>query len=471
MRPIDWLGTLGSEIIDRRPVLSRWDRYYHGDHDLPRGPQQHKDAYRQFQKRARTNLCRLCVDSMVHRMKVIGYSSGEDEDRTENEVWRLWQASRLDSRQFSLYRKSLCHGSAFIVVGTDPRRPNRSLTTVESAHNIAVAYDSSDQTYRLAAVRLWYEKVAGRFYATVFTPGTRTGYQTQKMAENDPLIDWTDRKWELRYEPARSFDRIPVIEYPNGDDKRAEFDVAIDVQDRMNLTLLNRMTSERYSAFRKQYLTNYEPEYDEVTGLPLNPFKSGADQLFIVPPPAPGMPEPRFGDLAQTDTAGMLRAVADDMKAFAAVSITPVYYLPGDLINVSAEGISALDAGHIAKIHERIMSWSESHEEVLAMLAEAAGITRDLNAAEIVWGRPENFDLSSQADYASKLKAAGYPLPVIARKLGDSPQEIARLRAEMAAEAARAAFATPVGTSGTPDNPPSSPRPSQGRESTPEVSP
>ncbi len=443
MTALEWLANLGPKLISRRDKIARWTRYFDGNQDMPVGPQQHRDAYRAFQKKARTNLCKLAVESVVHRTQVIGYSSGEAEDRTNNDVWQLWQNARLDSRQSELYRKALVSGAAYLSISVDPNRDGRPLATIESAHNMIIAYDPGDPTLRLAALRLWHDEYENRWKATVYLPGERYAYQTKnRHSVDDPLsmLKWDSDAWVQRLEPAVSFDEVPVVEFRNGEQGQAEFDVAIDIQDRVNLTLLNRMTAERYAAFRKQYLLNYEADYDEITGLPINPFKSAADSLFIVPPAGPGMPEPKFGDLQQTDTANMLRAVEADMSAFAAVSITPIYYLPGDLINISAEGIAALDAGHTAKIREKQGSWSESHEEALSMMAKTAGINRDLNAAEIVWARPENFDLSSQGDYVSKYAGAGYPLPVIEERLGSSPQQINKLRAELAAQAAREAL-------------------------------
>lgn len=446
MGAFDWLASLGPELMDRRSRIERWQRYYDGNQDLAAGPSQHRRAYREFQKKARTNLCKLAVDSMVHRMQVIGYNTGnENESRVSNQIWNLWQQARLDSRQFDTYRRALVCGSAFEVVGRDKKKADKPLVSIESANNIIIGYDPADPTVRLAALRLWHDKYENKWMATLFLPGERHAFRTKKEhdANSAGMLRWDERSWERRLEVARSFQDIPVVEFRNGaegEDGRAEFDVAMDIQDRVNLTLLNRMTAERYAAFRQKYLLNFQVDYDEETGLPINPFNSAADSMFTVPPPKPGEPEPRFGDLPQTDTANMLRAVEADMSAFAAISITPIYYLPGDLINISAEGIAALDAGHTAKIREKTAAWSESHEEKLSLMAQVAGVKTDLTSAEIIWTRPENFDLSSMADYAVKLSQAGYPLSIIAAKLGDSPQQIEELRAEMASQVAREAL-------------------------------
>lgn len=447
LSPREWLATLGPRLLNRRQTTALWRRYYDGDQDMPTGPQQHKDAYRQFQKFARTNLCKLAVDSMAQRMQVIGYLPGEGADRRDNDIWQIWQKNKLDSRQFSLYRSALTTGAAYVVLSKDPRQLDVPRTTIESAHNVIVATDPGDPMQRLAALRLWHDQYERRWMATLYLPGRRIGYQTAKHFHNEssgsPMLDWELSSWEVRFDE-KSFENVPVIPFQNSDEAkepRSEFDVGMDVQDRLNLTVLNRLTAERYAAFRQRFLMNYDPDYDPETGLPIPPFKPGADQTFVVPPPAPGEPEPKLGDLVQTDTHNILNAVEADMKVFAAITITPIYYLPSQLTNLSAEAIAALDAGHIAKIRERMASWAESWEEVISLQAEIAGLDiPDLNSAEVVWERPENFDLSSLADYTVKLRKAGYPLPLIAHYTGASPQEVDRLRAELSSEAFREAL-------------------------------
>lgn len=441
LTPHEWLSWLGRKLVERQPQVTYWRHYYEGDQDLPAGPNQHKAAYERFQKLSRTNLCLLCVESMVHRMQVTGYRDGTSERTQDNAVWKMWQAAKLDARQFTIWRKALSRSVSYVIVGVDPKDARKPRVTIEGPENVIVECDPADPTRRLAALRLWHDPIVKRWMATLYLPGRR--FHWQSVAEHKDTtgatgqLNWSEKSWELRSDPARSLPEVPVVPFAcadEGEDPKAAFDVGIDVQNRLNLTLLNRLSSERYAAFRQRFLTNYEAEIDEVTGLPVSPFNPGTDQLFTVPPPEPGQPESKFGDLAQTDTTQMLRGVEADMRAFAAVTLTPVYYLPGDLVNIGADSIAALDAGHVAKIKQLMTHFGEGLEEVLQLMAFVAGVDRDLNSSELVWARPENFNPAQVADYASKLHAAGFPLPMIAEEIGWSPQRIAELRAELERE-------------------------------------
>ena len=99
LTPLEWLGRLGPKLVERQQLVGFWRRYYDGDHDLPAGPNQNREAYRRFQQLSRTNLCLLCAESMVHRMQVTGYRAGTASSAVGAGVWRLWQDAKLDARQ------------------------------------------------------------------------------------------------------------------------------------------------------------------------------------------------------------------------------------------------------------------------------------------------------------------------------------------------------------------------------------
>lgn len=453
LTPVEWLGRLGPRLRDRSERILYWERYYRGDHDLPSGPQQHRDAYRRFQKLARTNLCGLCVESRVHRMKVIGYRDGSTAGGSDDAVWQLWQRAKLDSRQFTVYRKAFAQSEAYVIAAPSPTDPRVPRVSIEGPLNVIVERDPAEPALRLAALRMWHDPFAKRWMATLWLPGWRYSFQSvgEFADRHHGRLGYGPENWEQRSAPARSSQVIPVVPFANGDEgdePRAVFAGGLDVQNRLNLTLLNRLTAERYAAFRQRYLLNYVPEEDPETGLPVPPFNPGADQTITVPPPEPGDPATQIGDLAQTDTSNMLQACTADIRSFAATTLTPVYYLPGgDLVNISGDAIMALDAGHVQSIEERMSAWSEQWEEVLALCADIAGLDRDLSASEVVWQQPEHVQPGVVADYATKLVAAGYPLPLVAEKIGESPQLIAKLRAELDAQAAQRA------ASGQPSSP------------------
>lgn len=475
LSPFEWLQRLGPKLIKRGEAIAYWRRYYHGDHDLPAGPSQHKEAFVRFQRLARTNLCLLCAESMVHRMCATGYRDNSQGRAQDNAVWQLWQDAKLDARQFGIYRKAFSRSASYVTVGVDPRKPRTPRVTIEGPETVIVETDPGEPWRRLAALRLWHDDIAKRWLATLYLPGERYHWQTRhehKTPTRTPALGWDEASWEPRGDPGRSLPNVPVVPFLNcdeGDSPVAEFDPGIDVQNRLNLTILNRLTAERYGAFRQRGLVNYEPEEDSATGLVISPFNPGIDQVWTVPPNEIGQPEPRLFDFAQTDTSMMLRGAEADMAAFCSITLTPLYYMPGDLVNISADTIAALDAGHIAKVKQRMALWGEGLEEVAQLMADVAELDRDLSDGEIVWARPENFQPASVADYATKLVSAQIPVTMVAEEIGWSPQRVQQLRAELAAESLRAALATPPAGAARP--PTGAGRPTTGPASPPGQTP
>lgn len=456
LTPIEWLGRLGQKIVDRRPEIDRWRAYYEGDQDLPQGPSQDRQAFQEFQRAARTNLCLLAAESMVHRTQITGFRSSTGASDSEV-IWKLWQSAKLDARQFGIWRKAYSRSAAYLTVGVDPRRPKTPRVSIEGPENVIVETDPADRSRRLAALRLWHDDIAKRWFATLYLPGPspdrpglRYHWQTRQQKSADQasmgqsMLSWGDATWELRGEPGRSLPEVPVVPFLNcdeGDEPKPAFAVGMDIQDRLNLTVLNRITADRYASFRQRGILNFQPEVDPVTGATISPFPPGVHQVLTLPPPEAGDPEPKMFDFQQTSTDGMLRAVEGDMRAFAAVTITPVYYLPGDLVNIGADSIAALDAGHISKVRQGHTVFGEGAEELLQLMAGVAELDIDLTTSEVTWMRPETFNPATVGDYAMKLFAVGIPTPMIAEDIGWSPQRVQELRTEMAAAAFQAALA------------------------------
>lgn len=439
LTPSEWLSRLSQKIADRAPLLALWDRYYDGDHDLPVGPAQHSEAFRRFQAKARMNLCAMPVESVVDRLRVNGITDGSDGAALDQTLFSWWQANRMDARQSTLYRYALRHGVAFLIVGAHPSRPKVPRWTVESARSVAVEVDPADPMVRRAAVRLWLDELAKTWNATLWLPGARYSFRMKSSGISGEGAPSGPSSWEQVGQPAKSPKSIPVIPFSNGDeltDGVAEFAKGIDIQDRLNLSILNRLSAERYAAYRQRWVSNLDLEEDE-NGDAVQPFVPGVTELWVAGSPDIGGSEVKFGDFAQTDTTQMLHGVSSDIKAFMAVTGTPVYYMPGDLTNIGADTIAALDAGHLSKCRQRQVLWGEAYEEGLAVSAEIVGVEGDLSFSEVQWERPENWHPTQVADLVSKQVGAGIPLPVVMEDMGKSPQYVTRLRQEMAGDQAR----------------------------------
>lgn len=445
------IGTVDPDDRSAPPRgLAYWRRMWRGNHPLPSAPKDVRDAYTAFMRSARTNFCGVIVEADAHRLKVIGVSDADGA--SDDEAWYWWQANKLDSRQKAVYRTSLGQSVAYVMVGPDPRGrvdPNgKPIPLITPEHPREVIVESDPATgERLAGLKAWHDAISRRGRAVVYLGPERVRVEYQTATEqSSSVLRWGVSTWERVDDESPSPLGVPIVAFPwmpdLGEEPVAVFDAVIDVQNRINLSMLNRMTAERYSAYRQKYVTGHKfrAVVDTATGLdvPDQPFIPGPDNVWVSEGEAT-----KFGQFDQTDLTGFLKVHESDVRDLLVLTSTPAYYVASQLVNLSADAVSALDATHIAKVVEESTVYGEAWEEVLGLAAELVGVERDFSAAEVRWKDPRSINPSVLADAAVKRSSIGYPLAILAEDLGESPQRIERIRAEAASGALLAGLAVP----------------------------
>lgn len=443
LTPDWWLIRLGRALRARQPRLDLWWRYYSGDQPLPQGPRKAAQAYLDFQKMSRTNFCSFATDATVHRAVVMGVNG--PDGTADEEAWGWWQLNRLDSRQRLVHRLALAQSVAYVMVGEHPDEPGRPLITPEHPRQV-ITEDDPETGETIAAAKFWYDTINRRGRANVYLADRVVRYATATRGPGPlPFVGRTT--WELLGEDPHDLGEVPVVAFacrPDlGEEPEACFAKVLPIQDRINLGVLNRMTAERYSAFRQKYVTGHKfaKTIDPVTGLEtvVQPFRPDPGGVW-----ASEGENVKFGEFSQTDLLGYLKAHEADVRDLLILTHTPGYYYATDLINLSADTVTALDTNHVALVQGFQADWGESWEQVLGLAAAVAGSTADRTAAEVRWQDPRQLNPAVLADVATKLQAAGYPLSVIAEKTGESPQRIQAITAAGNAQSLLKAALTPA---------------------------
>lgn len=450
-----WLLRLGRRMRKRNGQLDQWWNYYRGKPPLPELPANAQQAFVDFQRKSRTNFCGLVAHSSVHRLLALGVTDAEG--RPDANAARWWQQNRMDSRQKLVFRTAMSQSLGYVMVGPHPTRTEANgrpspLMTPEHPRE-CITEDDPETGEPYVGLKAMHNDVDGYGYARVCFDDITFAYKTKARCLPHRL-PWGPDSWEpLDDGEPHDLGMMPIVAFPCrpdlGEDPEAEFAGIMDIQDRINMGILNRMAASRYSGFRQKYVTGHkfakkkDPDTGELILI---------EQPFVPSPSAVWASEgeqARFGQLDATDLTGFLREHESDVRDALILSATPAYYYANDLVNISADTVNALDILHLAKIREHIAAFGEALEDVHALCVAQAGVDVDPTQSTVRFADPRQLNPAIMADAATKLKAIGYPLDVLAEMLGETPERVQRITSGAAAAALLGASLLPT-TPGAP---------------------
>lgn len=415
------LKALGKE----QAHYSLLEKYYDGDAPLPEGAEGQSRAYRRFQRKARLNLAQLAVAAVRERMNIGGFRTGAADDENGDTVARrLWRANNLDVYSADLHTFFLKFGHAYAIIGY-PQGREYPLVTVEDPRQVYCLTDPEDPTHVLAAVKVWSEY--GYHYAYFYYADQILVYR--KLSETSAFdID----KWEYVEEAsaANPLGEVPVVKFTNADGK-GEYEPYIDIIDRINHMILQRLIIATTAAFKQKYIKGDFPTHDpdgneiDYNGL----FEASPGAMWVLPP------EADIGEMDQSSMQDIINAVRADIQDFAAVTRTPMHYLSPDGANQSAEGAALAREGLVFKTEDRIARATVGWSKVMSLMFKWMGDEEraELLDLEPLWKPAERYSLSERAD--ANMKFQDVPFRSRMKLVGQfSPAEVAEMEVERAGE-------------------------------------
>jgi hypothetical protein len=422
-----WLSRLWDELQERCKYVDLMRHYYSGDHPLAMIQDKARPAFQRLLKQARSNFVGLVVDATAERIQVDGFRLG-DEEVGDEEAWRIWQANNLDADSDLVITEAVKTSRAFMLVAPNPDDAATPIVTAEDASQAIVAYAPGSRRERVAGLKTWCDDWTGELMATVYLPGGLYKYQAPKPQVGGGVKPrWEKREAEGEAWPAPNpLGEVPLVEIPNRPDllgeSHSEIEDVLDVQDRINKTLIDRLMAQEFSAFRQRWMTGYEVPTDE-NGQPIEPFKAAVDRLWVIEDE-----NVHVGEFSATDLGPYLDAIEADVRHMAARTRTPAQYLLGQLSNVNGETLKATESGLVAKVRQRSRPLGEGLEEVVRLYLRAAGDARDLSRIETIWHNPEFRTEGELVDALVKMSTLGVPHEALWERWGASQTEIAQWR-------------------------------------------
>jgi len=424
------LRRLAEKLGGRRSRLDRLDSYLRGDPPLPRGAESAQSAFRAFQQKARLNMAELVVEAPRERMKVRAFRTAVDSDETgDDQAWSIWKANGLTVEMADVWQNMLALGDAYVIVGADD--DGEPVITGEDPRQVVTMHDPRRQSRVTSALKMFSAPAEGVDYAYVYLPGRV--HVAVRPASAVPVVstgfdgagwEWDESRGGEAGEPLPELlaDRVPVVRFRN---RRGvgEFEPHLDVLDRINHMILQRMVIATAQAFKQRAIKGDLPDVDD-NGDPIDYdgiFQSGPDALWRLPEGVD------IQELGQADLTPTLLAVRDDLQHLAAVTRTPLSMISPDATNQSATGAALIREGLVFKVEDKQARVDAALIEMmsLAFLMKGDAARADRGRMSPEWAPAERYGLAEKFDAVAK---AGDRVPdqyLYAEVLQATPEQVA----------------------------------------------
>lgn len=419
-----WLARLDAKRQERLPRLEKLQSYYAGDPPLPTGAKNARRAYAIFQAKARLNLAELIVASLRERLKVRAIHTAVQSEtwHGDEKAWGIYRANGLDVELPDVLENMLALGDGYMIAGIEGEGEDAEVViTGEDPRQVVTIHDPVRQSRIRAASKSYRDLDLGMDYQILWLPagpGEKSGRRwvaARPSRSRGGALRFDSQSWAW-VKPlggpdglATGISRVPVVRFRN---RRGigEFEPHIDVLDRINHMILQRMVIATMQAFRQRAVkgdlpTTYpedhpragqEIDYDEL-------FESDPGALWLLPASV------EIWESGQVDLQGILSAVKDDITHLAAVSRRPISMLAPDSANQSAEGASLTREGLTFAAEDRSMRAGQGMNLIMSIAFELLGDEerKDLTKISTDWYPTERNSIAAKGSAAAQSAQAG----------------------------------------------------------------
>jgi len=449
-----WLLRLGRRLADDAPRFDKLESYWRGTPRLPHGNERMREAYKRLQKMARTNFGSLVAEAVLERMKVLGFRAGADAtEEVDKSAWKWWQANGLDADSGLVHRTAIVLSRAYVIVGENPEddpdadtetgddTKGLPLVTVEDPRQVIHESHPTNRRRIMAALKTYWDDVENTQIAILFLPKTVHYFRAVGVKRDTTAVEmWRAQRWRADHKVDNKLGEVPVVPFVNRPDMAGEglgeFEDVIDLLDRINTSILDRMVISAMQAYRQRWAKGVS--LTDENGNDTSAFDPGADLLWVVEDE-----NAQFGEFSTTDLTSIVKAIESDVQYLSAITRTPPHYILAGIVNASGDALSVAETGLTSKVVEREHEFGESWERVYRLAAKTQGKAIGTDA-QVEWKNPQFRSLTEMAGANVQLKAADVPWRTRMRLLDMTPQDIERMEAERMQDAMTMALMQPL---------------------------
>ena len=428
--PDQLVKSMSDALVERAARVETYIAYYRGQVQVAYATEKWRETYGSLFDELADNWAQIVVDSAVERLKIEGFRFGPEDDVADVQAWQLWQANYLDADSIVAHTQACMTGLAYLLVtpGADPDTPR---ITIESPLQVIVQTAPEDRRKRTAALKLWIDE-DGDGRAMLYTP-----------TEFQPFVRAKQRKtWTLDGDPIENpVGVVPVVPMINNPDVlghgMSDLTVMLSLQDAINKLLADLLVNSEYVAYPQRFVTGIEVPTNPETGrkFTLDEWTSQVMRLYSAPNRTwfAESKDAQFGSLPETSGNGYVQQIEMLVQHIAAQTRTPPHYLTAGMGQwPSGDSLKASEAGLVAKVRRKQVTFGEAWEETMRLAFAYRGDSARANATDVetIWADPEQRNEGALVDALTKMATLGVPVDALYQRWGATPQERARWEAD-----------------------------------------
>lgn len=263
-----WMLKACRKREERLKRLQKLADYHDGNPPVPTSNEAVTDAFRRVQKQSRTNLAELIVGSLRERIAVREIRTGESGAEPDSEAWAIWRDNGLDVEFSDVIENMLALGDGYMIVGS---RDGEPVITGEDPRQVVTIHNPVRQSEIRAGVKVFHDPDVSKDYVYLYVAGEKSiddagneialnarRYVASRPRRNKKaaVVFSADQfSWDEEFGGAEGEELpspfVPIVRFRN---RRGvgEFEPHLDVLDRVNHNVYNRMIIAIYQAFRQR---------------------------------------------------------------------------------------------------------------------------------------------------------------------------------------------------------------------------
>ncbi|TXS35365.1 phage portal protein [Streptomyces sp. t39] len=444
------------EKLDRRQAnIREWNRFYKGEENLAYASDRFRAAFGGLFDEFSDNWSSVVCDAPAERMTPVGFrfgpTDGQEARKADATAQRFWQGSSMDAWARIAHLESMVKSRSFLLVWAEDPTDNETEPeiTVEDATQCIVEYEPGNRRRRKWGLKRFFDD-DGYAYATLYLRDQIWKWRRARV--NSGLILPSSLAlgsgWHPRDDQAvipNPLGRVPLLELVNKarlvDDPTPEHRIVMPLQRAANKLIVDMLTASEAGAFPARWGSGIDLPKDPRTGQEIDDPELW--RLSVSKMLRASNPQARFGSFEAADLRNFAAGITLLIEHISSLSRTPPTYFMGKVENVSADTLTASEAGLVSKTRDKTLFAGETWEEAARLCFLVKNDTKRGNdpLAETIWAPVEYRTEAQHVDAVAKKKSLGVPWRQLMEDLGYTPTQITRMEAMLEADTARAARA------------------------------